>query len=667
MNKKVVSMLLGVIMLLNIITTPLSAMEGDLQDIDGLSPSYSIEYLAQTNWGNSQTAQIKITNTGTEDIEGWSLNFEADGEISGLWGATVKTHEENIYILEASPYSAVIKPNTCTTIGYTYVSENSDKPRNMVLLSERVPVSGEYEVKIDKVGGWDKEATLQLVISNKSEYPIRLWDISFNASFNILEVWGGKLVESDTESGNYKIKYSDNTQTIQPNSSVAVGMRCNNVTEPIISNIELSEINNDLNRDIDKDGVTDRDEATFGTDPLKPDTDGDGLSDFEELYITYTEPTKADTDDTGITDDKKDLDEDGLTNLQEINLKTNPILDDTDFDDLKDGEETNKYKTDPLKFDTDGDKIGDGDEIAIGLDPLNASTHGKPDNEYTFEQTVDGEAVSNVNNDSYNLSIDIKAAGNAESSMIVDKSGYTNVISNDAIVGTVPEIIYDENLSVDSFKINFNINSKLVYDGNDDTYSSDEFKGIKKYNVFRYFEDMNMLLPIETTHNEETNTISAETDRTGVYCLINMVKWVKMLGYDPAVTAETTIEEIPQIQMFSDVPGSSDISDDETDRYSCAKALPEDFFAGEFDNIEPQTNGLKARAAVNKDVLDVVFVVYPHTGTACNVMSKQILRMAFAIFNESSNARIYIINPKGILLVRLTAVAMLLTILKLPQ
>lgn len=60
-----------------------------------------------------------------------------------------------------------------------------------------------------------------------------------------------------------------------------------------------------------------------------------------------------------------DLDGDGLNNLKEILLKTNPAKADTDGDELNDGVETT---TDPLKADTDGDGVNDKQDF-FPLDP----------------------------------------------------------------------------------------------------------------------------------------------------------------------------------------------------------------------------------------------------------------------------------------------------------
>jgi hypothetical protein len=71
----------------------------------------------------------------------------------------------------------------------------------------------------------------------------------------------------------------------------------------------------------------------------------------------------------------QDPDRDGLTNLQEFQLGTNPSNPDTDGDGLTDGDEVNKYHTSPLLADTDGDGIPDGVEIQTGSNPLDRTSY----------------------------------------------------------------------------------------------------------------------------------------------------------------------------------------------------------------------------------------------------------------------------------------------------
>jgi len=70
----------------------------------------------------------------------------------------------------------------------------------------------------------------------------------------------------------------------------------------------------------------------------------------------------------------KDSDGDGLTDDEEVNIyHTDPFNPDTDGDGLNDGQEVKVYRTDPLNPDTDGGSVGDGIEVKRGTNPLDPS------------------------------------------------------------------------------------------------------------------------------------------------------------------------------------------------------------------------------------------------------------------------------------------------------
>jgi hypothetical protein len=120
--------------------------------------------------------------------------------------------------------------------------------------------------------------------------------------------------------------------------------------------VDIGEIYNahtdplNSNNDVDGDGLNDETENTKGTDPNKADTDKDGLWDGQTVTIsgvTYigetsknTEPLKADTELDGmpdgwevrynlkptIDDSKGDADNDGVVNLMEYRLGSDPTV-----------------------------------------------------------------------------------------------------------------------------------------------------------------------------------------------------------------------------------------------------------------------------------------------------------------------------------------------------
>lgn len=106
--------------------------------------------------------------------------------------------------------------------------------------------------------------------------------------------------------------------------------------------------------DFDNDGLSDLTELELGTDMTNPDTDNDGLLDGEEITTYNTNPLKRDTDD------------DNLSDGEEIEpYRTDPLNPDSDADSLYDGDEVFIWATDPLDSDSDHDGLSDYNEIAM--------------------------------------------------------------------------------------------------------------------------------------------------------------------------------------------------------------------------------------------------------------------------------------------------------------
>lgn len=117
---------------------------------------------------------------------------------------------------------------------------------------------------------------------------------------------------------------------------------------------------------------------------------------FDNLPVDLNDPTDIDGNNigdnwetfyygaTGIVVPNMDEEPDGLTNLEEWQNLTHPMVADSDYDGLLDGEEVNTYSTSPTESDTDDDGYGDKFEVdnsASGFDPLVDDSAEDPDND----------------------------------------------------------------------------------------------------------------------------------------------------------------------------------------------------------------------------------------------------------------------------------------------
>jgi len=126
--------------------------------------------------------------------------------------------------------------------------------------------------------------------------------------------------------------------------------------------------------DSDLDGLDDLVEKQINTNPRTPDTDGDGVSDYDEFNVYYTSPLHQDTDADGLDD-----------NLEIYFFKTSGLLDDTDGDGLLDGDEIIAGNRNPRIADLPQPAISIG-EMALRLDTRFAYTDTEGVSQ-TIEQT----------------------------------------------------------------------------------------------------------------------------------------------------------------------------------------------------------------------------------------------------------------------------------------
>lgn len=283
--------------------------------------------------------------------------------------------------------------------------------------------------------------------------------------------------------------------------------------------------------DTDGDGLPDNVEKQIKTDPKKPDTDKDGLTDYQEHFLTGTDPTIYDSIQKGISDAKVDIENDGLSNEKEIQLRTDPKHPDTDRDGLTDGDEVNRYKTDPLNPDTDGDGISDGDEVKNGTDPLKkGSSNSNPNTNPGGYSEQPIPAASNVfksvnkSGEPFALSMKVFASADAESKLSARETTISDLQKSKVLVGKAVDITADKSLDCRGATLYFRLDKDYVKKNL--TFGKKDRDGIKALYIAYFDKQANALLPLETSYDEAGCSVSAQfTGELTTFMLVDSNVW----------------------------------------------------------------------------------------------------------------------------------------------
>ena len=170
--------------------------------------------------------------------------------------------------------------------------------------------------------------------------------------------------------------------------------------------------------------------------------------------------------------------------------------------------------------------------MKLGLDPLNPQTHGMPDSLYCIPQEIgtDSAVLKRVNETAenpYEISLSFSASGVAENNIFVDGTSYKAVFDSGAAVGSPLFIGYNDDMSLETLRITYHVDGEIC-ENELDLFGEDttELHGIRRLNVFWFDEEINMLLPVKTFHDEEKGLVYADMDRDGIFCLMDMEKWI---------------------------------------------------------------------------------------------------------------------------------------------
>lgn len=197
--------------------------------------------------------------------------------------------------------------------------------------------------------------------------------------------------------------------------------------------------------------------------------------------------------------EEDDSDTDGLTDIKEQEVGTDPTKADTDHDGLIDSIEVNTTLTSPLESDSDGDTLLDGAEIELNLDPLKSDSKGDGVNdsnrELNYEITKD------------NVTLKVKGKGNLNATTI-DESKNTTFSKTEGVYPIVYDLHTNGTL----------ISAEIIIKYED---SDLEKYGITDNSIALYYfdEKTKKLETVTATVDKENNTITAQLSHFSKYVI----------------------------------------------------------------------------------------------------------------------------------------------------
>ena len=102
------------------------------------------EFKIASDWGEALQGDFALTNTGSETLKNWTLEFDLPREITGIWNATVVSHKGSEYRIDGSGFdwNRDIAPGATVRFGFiARPGSLTDSPKNIRVQGSSVAVA----------------------------------------------------------------------------------------------------------------------------------------------------------------------------------------------------------------------------------------------------------------------------------------------------------------------------------------------------------------------------------------------------------------------------------------------------------------------------------------------------------------------------------------------
>src|SRR5258705_1397956 len=77
----------------------------------------SINYTVASNWGSGFVANLTVPG-GVQGLHGWAVEFDADFDISNIWGAEIVSHVGDHYVIGNATWNADVAAGSQASFGF---------------------------------------------------------------------------------------------------------------------------------------------------------------------------------------------------------------------------------------------------------------------------------------------------------------------------------------------------------------------------------------------------------------------------------------------------------------------------------------------------------------------------------------------------------------------
>ena len=386
--------------------------------------------------------------------------------------------------------------------------------------------------------------------SSITNFSCNIYDKNNNLIFkkNIVPSWKWNIEDIGLINGDNKVIFK---AVSSDGKEYTYEFNINTNTSQFMNNLMLDK------NDDDNDGLWNYFESYFNTDKNIVDTDGDGISDFIEIYVLGTDPTIRDTDMNGIEDGDEDFDGDELSNAYEISTNSDPLNIDTDGDKLNDNEEY-EFGTSLIDKDTDIDGISDYDETLLNTDPLKSNdTQGSFTKEFRANEICD--------NYDYAVIPTIKLTADATGILTFNMERLeNNCLLNSNIPGYLGSAYnFTTDGNIENAELTFTYNTEYMLN---DNVNNDNFNP-----TIYYLNEIEGTIEEVDNQIKTNNTVTVKLNHFSTYILINKTDMEAFWNKEIEIPDDFNQNVNRQIVFLLDTSGSMSTNDKNYIRTSLVK------------------------------------------------------------------------------------------------